>query len=135
MRNESVSVTRPVTSRRRRSIHSPRFTGNCARYNAGSPLARPQSLAKRRAFEFNSHVGDELLQFPPVRGVAFALATFRSQTCFGPVTVEVYAIQFPSGETTESVTSAETGMDGLATVRVAGSNCMIVELPWATSSK
>jgi hypothetical protein len=113
----------------------PPSIGNCARYNAGSPIAHPQSLAKRIAFECNSHAGYELLQFPPVRGCVFAVTTFRSQTCFGPVNIEVYAIHFPSGETAESAAPVDDGKDRGPTVPVEGSNCMIVEVPCATSSK
>jgi hypothetical protein len=38
--------------------------------------------------EFSSHAGAELLQFPPVRGLAIPLATLLSQICRDPVAMD-----------------------------------------------
>ncbi len=55
-----------------------------ARYNAGSPNARSQSLANRIAFESNSQAGEELLQLPPVKRLSCPLVRSRSHMCTGP---------------------------------------------------
>jgi hypothetical protein len=57
--------------------------GSGARYSAGRPKARPQSLANRIDFESSAHAGDELLQFPPVNRVSRPSARLRSQICSG----------------------------------------------------
>lgn len=99
------------------------------------PIPLPQSLAKMIAFESKSHAGEVLLQFPPVRGSAVLLAASRSQICLGPLSVDSKATHFPSGEATELATTAEFAKNPGATLRVDGSNAMIVEDLCATSSK
>src|SRR5436190_22527795 len=69
-----------------------------ARYNTVTPNALPQSLAKITAFESNSHVGDPVLQPPPVRGSSLPFATFRSQISCDPKRLNVKATHLPSGE-------------------------------------
>ena len=98
-------------------------------------MPRPQSLAKMMAFESNSHTGDVLLQFPPVRSCTVPLVTLRSQICFGPLRADSNTAHRPSGELTESLGFTESGKYAGAVFRVEGSNAIVVEAPCATSSK
>src|SRR5579862_3020839 len=106
-----------------------------ARYNAGSPNARWQSLAKRSALESNSHTGAELLQFPPVRRISRPVDRSRSQMCVGPSWADSNAIHFPFGETTAEGLSASAAMAIGVDRRLDGSNSIMVEFRLATSSK
>ena len=107
---------------------------NGARYSAGRPIPRSQSLAKTIAFESSSHAGEKLLQFPPVTGIAGPPPTRRTQICFDPRVRPVYTIHFPSGETSESVVSVRAGGDCGTNFLVDRSNSMIFEVRPATSS-
>jgi len=98
-------------------------------------MPRPQSLAKMMAFESNSHTGDVLLQFPPVRSCTVPLVTLRSQICFGPLRADSNTAHLPSGELTESLGVMESGKYAGAALRVEGSNAIVVEAPCVTSSK
>src|ERR1700728_3867742 len=123
------------------SPHNPLGLTISARYNAGNPIPRPQSLANTIALESNSQAGDSLLQFPPVSCRSAPVATLRSQICLGPLRSGSNAIHCPSHDGTESATSAGDKADVAvgkargATRRVAGSNAMVVETPCETSSK
>ena len=107
---------------------------NGARYSAGRPIPRSQSLAKTIAFESSSHAGEKLLQFPPVTGIDGPPPTRRTQICFDPRVRPVYTIHFPSGETSESVVSVRAGGDCGTNFLVDRSNSMIFEVRPATSS-
>src|SRR5580700_7621934 len=109
--------------------------GNRARYSAGKPNARPQSLANRMDSESSAHAGDELLQFPPVNNISRPTARFRSQTCSGPFRVDVNAVHFPSGEVTGWVESTGNGATCTVVFLVVGSNCIMVDVRFATTSK
>jgi hypothetical protein len=108
---------------------------NGARYKEGNPNPRPQSLAKRMPLESNSQAGEELLQFPPVNCLSLPVAKSRSQIREGPFCADSNATNFPSGETTETLKSAGTGIARGIVSPVVGSNCIIVEVRFATNSK
>ena len=55
-----------------------------ARYKAGRPKARPQSLANKTAVESSSQAGEVLLQFPPVSRLVWPVEESRNQICTGP---------------------------------------------------
>lgn len=109
--------------------------GKRARYSAGKPKARSQSLANRIDFESSAQVGDELLQFPPVNSISRPSERFRSQTCSGPFRVNVNTAHFPSGEATGFVVSTGTGATCAVVFPVVGSNCIMADVRFATTSK
>src|ERR1700723_2014605 len=117
------------------SSHCCHCPASRARYKAGNPNARPQSLAKRKAFESNSQAGEELLQLPPFRRLSAPLGRSRSHICVGPSRADSNAIHLPFGETAETAGSAGTDIASCVTVLVDGSNSIMVEVRFATSSK
>jgi hypothetical protein len=104
-----------------------------ARYKAGRPIPRPQSLAKMSAFESSSQAGAKLVHSPPVSRTFRLPSLLCNQICLGSA-AEVIASHRPSGEGTGASVSSTLPGDFVVSRSVAGSNDIRVEALCATSS-
>src|SRR5579862_4085816 len=105
-----------------------------ARYRAGKPRPRSQSLAKTMALESNSQAGEKLLQAPPVSKVARDPSVGCSHTCFDPPRWTVKASHLPSGDGAGPGVSPAASAELTPTVPVEGSRSHQVEAPCSTNS-
>jgi hypothetical protein len=73
-----------------------------ARYSAGNPVLRSQSLAKITALESSSHTGEVLLHRPEVNSRTAPLWLFFSRSCSHPLSGDSQTVHVPSGDTKDS---------------------------------